>query len=103
MVAASAASAQAPRHAHPDSVRIVTADIENFWRAYDRLTSQSTRADSIQTFRSGYFDPATPGLQSFIQERVKDRPSQLGYWMGYQIAEAYYNKARTNHAQSSIC
>jgi hypothetical protein len=24
---------------------------------------------------------------------VKDRPSQLGYWMGYQIAEAYYNKA----------
>ena len=24
---------------------------------------------------------------------IKDRPDQLGYWMGYQIAEAYYEKA----------
>jgi uncharacterized protein YjaZ len=24
---------------------------------------------------------------------IKDRPDQLGYWMGYQIAEAYYNRA----------
>jgi hypothetical protein len=25
---------------------------------------------------------------------IKDRPDQLGYWMGYQIAEAYYERAR---------
>jgi hypothetical protein len=24
---------------------------------------------------------------------IKDRPDQLGYWMGYQIAEAYYERA----------
>ena len=24
---------------------------------------------------------------------IKDRPDQLGYWMGYQIAEAYYDRA----------
>ena len=24
---------------------------------------------------------------------IKDRPDQLGYWMGYQIAEAYYNRS----------
>jgi hypothetical protein len=24
---------------------------------------------------------------------IKDRPDQLGYWMGYQIAEAYYSRA----------
>jgi hypothetical protein len=29
---------------------------------------------------------------------AKDRPSQLGYWMGFQIAEAYYNKARDKRA-----
>jgi hypothetical protein len=25
---------------------------------------------------------------------IKDRPDQLGYWMGYQIAEAYYERAQ---------
>lgn len=25
---------------------------------------------------------------------IKDRPDQLGYWMGYQIAEAYYERAK---------
>ncbi|HET9439000.1 MAG TPA: DUF2268 domain-containing putative Zn-dependent protease [Longimicrobiales bacterium] len=25
---------------------------------------------------------------------IKDRPDQLGYWMGYQIAGAYYERAR---------
>ena len=24
---------------------------------------------------------------------IKDRPDQLGYWMGYQIAQAYYDRA----------
>jgi hypothetical protein len=58
------------RSADPDSVRVVTSDIDNFWRAYDRLTRHSTHDDSVGAFAEEYFKPASPGLAEFIRLRI---------------------------------
>ena len=30
-------------HSHPDSVRIITSDIDRFWRAYDTIQPSASR------------------------------------------------------------
>ena len=49
----------------PADARFVTADIDNFWRAYDAF-GQSHNASAFQT---EYLDKASPGLKDFIQAR----------------------------------
>src|SRR5579864_1840057 len=45
---------------------IVTSDIDNFWKAYDAGTL-GNRADAFQRL---YLDPASPGLQDFVESRI---------------------------------
>jgi len=45
---------------------IVTSDIESFWKAYDAGTP-GNRADAFQRL---YLDPASPGLQDFVESRI---------------------------------
>lgn len=51
---------------HEDSLKIVTSDIENFWSAYDRLSSSS---DSVEIFQKYYLDKASPEFQEFLKLR----------------------------------
>jgi hypothetical protein len=50
----------------PMAARIVTEDIDRFWRAWDAATPE-TLADVLQR---EYVDRATPGLEDFIFRRV---------------------------------
>ena len=45
---------------------IITADIDNFWNAYDALEKSQ---DSIQTFQNLYIDKASPEFQKFLELR----------------------------------
>lgn len=92
-----AASAQT-RWSHPDSVRIITSDITNFWQAYDRLSLGASRADSIQAFRTGYFDEASPGLTAFIDARLK-QPDNLLRALG--MLPRYYAAVRPSTLELS--
>ena len=76
---------------HPDSARVITEDIQRFWKAYDRLSPASTRQDSIDAFATGYFAPASPGLENFIDRRLK-KPESLLFALG--MLPRYYQAVR---------
>jgi hypothetical protein len=54
--------------AQPSSpqVKIVTSDIENFWKAYDAGPS----GDREDAFHKLYLGPASPGLRDFFEKRI---------------------------------
>lgn len=51
----------------PDAARIVTEDIPRFWQAYD----QAAPGFAPEVFQKVYLDPGTPGLQDFVELRIK--------------------------------
>lgn len=51
----------------PANVRLVTSDIDNFWRAYDISTPENRR----EIFQREYLDKGSPGLQDFLKLRIK--------------------------------
>jgi hypothetical protein len=48
---------------NPESVKFVTSDIGNFWRAYDLAAKQTDKAKRIAIFQTEYLDKGTPGLK----------------------------------------
>ncbi|MEM6803685.1 MAG: DUF2268 domain-containing putative Zn-dependent protease [Bacteroidota bacterium] len=69
-------------HAHAQ-VEILTEDIDNFWKAYDKLPDCKTKEDSIAAFQQYYIDAATEGLIAFIKVRDFDAPEY------YQIVKKF--------------
>lgn len=59
-------------------VEILTADIDNFWKAYDQLEACSNKSDSIAAFQELYIDKATEGLVAFIKVRDFTAPEYYG-------------------------
>jgi hypothetical protein len=49
------------------NVEIVTADIDNFWKAYDAAKPEF----NPDVFQKLYLDVGTPGLKSFVKSRIK--------------------------------
>lgn len=80
-------------HSDPDSVRIITADLPNFWRAYDTLQPAHTRADSIAAIASTYFAPASPGLKTYIDRRLQKPEAML---FGLALLPKYFAAVRAN-------
>ena len=50
----------------PPAVRLVTTDIDNFWKAYDA----GTPGDREDAFHKLYLGPASPGLRDFFEKRI---------------------------------
>ena len=50
----------------PERARLVTSDIENFWKAYDLATPDN----NLNVFKREYFEKASPGLKDFIKLRI---------------------------------
>jgi len=48
---------------------IETSDIENFWRAYDKLKYASNKTDSINIIQTEYIDKSTEYFKEFIKIR----------------------------------
>ncbi|BAV05963.1 hypothetical protein SAMN05421788_10639 [Filimonas lacunae] len=51
------------------TTRFVTTDIDNFWTAYDKITSTSDSAQQYAYLKTLYLDKATPGLQGLVEVR----------------------------------
>lgn len=66
----SARSAE-PEQPGPDAARIVTDDLDRFWRAYDaaQALTPPQRAD---VFQRGYLDAGSVGLKEFTRLRIGD-------------------------------
>lgn len=52
----------------PDAAKLITSDIDNFWRAYDKATPK----DLAEVLERDYLRPGSPGLKDFTRLRIKD-------------------------------
>src|SRR5215213_9461909 len=55
----------------PATVKFITSDIENFWRAYDLAANETDKAKRVAIFQSEYLDKGSPGLKDFLRLRIK--------------------------------
>lgn len=62
---------------NPDSANIVTADIGNFWKAFDLLQHKTTTDDSLQVIRSVFIDNASEGLKQYLRAANCDERQYL--------------------------
>jgi hypothetical protein len=60
-----------PAHDATDSVRLVTSDIPNFWRAYDRAIGKDS-AERVRMFQEMYLRPGSPGLRDWVRVRLME-------------------------------
>jgi len=64
-------SARAKLNHDPDAARLVTSDLDNFWRAYALAIAADTIAMKEKIYQREYFDKGSPGLKHFLQSRIK--------------------------------
>lgn len=55
----------------PSDARLVTEDLDRFWTAYDAAVAAPGREAQIDAFQTLYLDPGTPGLQDFVERRIR--------------------------------
>jgi hypothetical protein len=65
MVAAVPAIFAQPNH-DPNAARLVTSDIDLFWKAYDKATPEN----DLIVYRDEYLKKGSPGLQAFTKLRI---------------------------------
>ena len=108
--------------ADPDAARLVTEDIPRFWQAFDARERLGT-AEALETL---YLQPGTPGLlewkskhlddavtlaqtvdtcaayyasaRASTPEDPKQRPQDLGYFIGYRIVQAFFERVDDQRA-----
>jgi len=65
------AQSDGPPRVPADSVRIVTSDIPNFWRAWDRAQGRDSAA-RVRAFEELYLRPGSPGLRDWTRVRLME-------------------------------
>lgn len=55
--------------AQPAPQGVVTADIDRFWQAYDRIAATPDTAEQRALLLKMYIEPGTPGLRAFMEAR----------------------------------
>lgn len=69
--------AQEKTNQDPAKAHLVTSDIDNFWRAYDLATKETSREKKKEIYQREYFDKGSIGLQDFIKLRIQNAESLL--------------------------
>ena len=60
-----------PARTGPDAARVITDDLDRFWRAYDAAWALAP-AQRADVFQRGYLDAGSPGLKEFTRLRIGD-------------------------------
>ncbi|MEO5860599.1 MAG: DUF2268 domain-containing putative Zn-dependent protease [Pyrinomonadaceae bacterium] len=79
--------AQSELNRDPNTAKLVTSDIDLFWKAYDKATP----ANDLIIYRDEYLKKGSPGLASFTELRVG---SSCGLVNSIQAAPKYYAALR---------
>ena len=61
-----------------DSVRLITSDIANFWRAY-ALAAGKDSAERVRIFQTVYLQPGSAGLRDVDPERLLGESGYAAY------------------------
>ena len=81
---------------NPDEMRIVWVDVDNFWRAYDRLASAKNTSDSLSILKNYYLDVASPGLLAYADAAHATAADFLRSWRSHQRYLAAIRPATDN-------
>jgi len=89
LTTAAGVSQVVPVNHDPDAARLVTSDIPNFWRVFDRASLTS----AADLFQREYLDAGSPGLRDFTRSRI-----QTGRGLAATVAARprYYAAIREN-------
>jgi hypothetical protein len=68
LVITASAQKAAKANRDPDAARLITSDIPNFWRAFDKASSK----DDGEVFEREYLEPGTAGLHDFVKNRIQN-------------------------------
>lgn len=60
-----------PVNRDPDKAKLVTTDIDNFWRAFDLAAKETDGEKKIAIFQTEYLDKGSAGLRDFVRLRIK--------------------------------
>lgn len=66
LLAAATCLAQTRLSHNPDDAQLVTSDIPNFWRVFDKASLQN----SADLFEKEYIEPGSSGLHDFVKSRI---------------------------------
>jgi hypothetical protein len=66
MLAAATCPAQTRLSHNPEDARLVTSDIPNFWRVFDKASLQN----AAELFEKEYIEPGSAGLHDFVKSRI---------------------------------
>ena len=66
----SSLSGQTQLNRDPKTVKFVTSDIDNFWRAYDLAKGEADAAKRAVIYQTEYLDKGSPGLKDFLKLRI---------------------------------
>lgn len=81
----------------PEKVRLVSSDIDLFWRAYDLAAKVETKEEKAEIFDKEYIAKGSPGLQGFIPNRIKSGKGMVATLSRYP---KYYASIRQKSLQS---
>jgi len=78
-------------HADPLEAKIVTTDVQNFWKAYD--LAQKDTANRYNIYKKYYLDMASPGMQDYFAYKVQSLKS---FVRGHDKRPEFYASIRQN-------
>lgn len=75
----------------PMKTKLVTSDIDNFWKAYD--LAQKDTANRLAIYKQHYIDPGSPGLHDYFGMKVG---SMRAFVRGHDKKTKFYHAIRAN-------
>jgi len=78
---------QTPIHHDPDSVKFITADIDNYWKMYHHLATAKTASDTISIVENEYLAKASPILKDRMEQKYGITPK--GFFWGFRSFPKY--------------
>lgn len=63
---------------NPETAKLVTSDLDNFWRAYGDAANAASVDEKEQIFQREYLDKGSAGLKDFVKLRIKSAHELAG-------------------------
>ena len=62
----------------PEAAKLITSDLDNFWRAYADAANTTNAEENEKIFQREYLDKGSAGLKDFLQLRIKSAHELVG-------------------------
>ncbi len=76
---------------NPKKVKVIDSDVRNFWKAYDQIGNDNTKA--VQIYKANYFAIGTMALQYYLVNKINTIDNFVYI---HQLKKKYYESIRGN-------